>query len=116
MMSIVGPCELNKMGFYVIDLHSNLIPVRTCIMQFCELQWHTSFRMLFVRALNVMDQMLFCCIVAFQYVSIICQCEGSGKAFAKHRVEYLAISYSPCTHTWLSFPHIEILKAPCCKY
>jgi len=86
MTSIVGPCGLNKMAFYVIDLRSNLVPVRTCITQFRQLLWHTSFTMFFVRALNEMDQMLFCCIVAFQYVSIICQCEASGKAFTKHRV------------------------------
>jgi hypothetical protein len=39
-----------------------------------------------------MDQMLFCCIVVFQYVSIICQGGASAEAFAMHRVALLTIN------------------------
>jgi hypothetical protein len=38
--------------------------------------------------------MLFCCIVVFQYVSIIYQCGESANAFATRRIAQLNISKS----------------------
>ena len=52
------------------------------------------FQVSFVRASNAIDQILFCCIAVFQYVSIIYQCGASATAFATRRVAQLTISKS----------------------
>jgi len=77
----VVPCRLNKTGFNLIDLCSNLVPVWVCNIQRGLLLQHTSCKISFVRASNAMDEMLLCCIEVFQYVSIICQCGASANAF-----------------------------------
>jgi len=78
----VVPWWLNKMGFKLINLCSNLVPVWACNIQRGLLLQHTSFKISFVRASNAIHQMLFCCIVVFPYFSIICQCGPSANAFA----------------------------------
>jgi len=65
---------------------TNLVPVWVCIIHRGPLIKHTSAKISFVRASNAMDQMLFCCIAVFQYVSIICQYGVSANAFAMRRV------------------------------
>jgi len=75
-----------------IDLCSNLVQVWECNIQHVLLLQHTSFKISFVRALNAMVHMLFCCIVVFKYVSIICQCTALANTFPPHRVASLTIS------------------------
>jgi len=77
----IVPCRLNKMGFNLIDFCANLVPVWVCNIQRGPLLQHTTFKISVVRAPNAMDEMLFCCIAVFQYVSIICQCGASANAF-----------------------------------
>jgi len=52
------------------------------------------FQVSFVRASNAIDQILFCCIAVFQYVSIIYQCGASANAFATRGVAQLSVSES----------------------
>jgi len=83
------------MTFNLIDLSANLEPVRACTIQRGPLLQHTSFKISFVRASNAMDQMLFCCIAVFQYVSIIYKCGASANELAMLRVAKLTVSKSP---------------------
>jgi len=78
----VVPYWLNEMGFNLINLCANLVSVWAWNIHRGPLIQHNSFKISFVRASNAMDQMLFCCIAVFQYVSIICQCGVSANAFA----------------------------------
>jgi len=82
------------MVFNLIDLCANLVPVSACNIQCGPLLQHTSFKISFVRASNAIDQMLFCCIAVFQYVSIIYQGGASANAFATRRVAQLTVSKS----------------------
>jgi hypothetical protein len=41
-----------------------------------------------------MDEMKFCCIAVFQYVSIICQCGASADGFTMCHIAKLTISQS----------------------
>jgi len=92
MICYVVPCWLNDLGFNLINLCSNLVHDWACNIQHGPLLQHTSFKMPFVRSSNAMDRMLFCCIVVFQYVSIICQGGASANPFETGRVALLTIS------------------------
>jgi hypothetical protein len=74
------------MGFNLIDLYANLVPVLACNIHRGPLIKHTSFKIFFVRASNAMDQMVFCCMAEFQYVSIVCQYGASANGFAMRRI------------------------------
>jgi len=82
------------MGFNLIDLCANLVSVSACNIQRGPLLQHISFKISFVRASNAIDQMLFCCIAVFQYVSINYQCGASANAFATGRIAQLTVSTS----------------------
>jgi len=82
----IVPCWFDNMGFHCVDLCSNLVPFWVCNNQCVQLLQHDSFKISFVCASDAMDQMLFCCIVVFQYFSIICWCGASATAFAMHHV------------------------------
>jgi len=76
------PCWLNKMGFDLVNVCSNLVLVWAFNFQPEPLHQGTSFKISFVSASNAMDQMMFCCIVVFQYISTICQGVASANDFA----------------------------------
>jgi len=83
----VVSCKSNKLGFNHINLYSNLELVSACNVQRGLLLRHTSFKISSVHASNGMNQMLFCCITVFQYLSIICQSVASANAFETRHVE-----------------------------
>ena len=82
------------MGFSLIDLLANLVPVWPCTIQRGPLLQHTSFEIFFVRASDAIDQMLICCIALFQYISIISRCGDSANAFATRCDAQLTVSKS----------------------
>jgi len=88
------PFLIEQNGIWFLDLYSSLVPVWACNIQCGPLLQHTSFKISIVHASNAMNQMLFCCIAVFQYLSIICHCGASANAFAVNRVAQLTISKS----------------------
>jgi len=86
MLCFVDPWWLNRTGFNLIDLCSNLVPVWVCNIHRGPLLQITSCKLSFVHTSNAMDQMLFCCTVLFQYFTNICQCGASANAFATRHV------------------------------
>ena len=80
------------MGFNLIDLSANQLPVWACNIQCGWLHQHTSFKISFVRASNDTEQMLCCCIALFEYVSIFYLCRASSAKNISVQAEWLCQS------------------------
>jgi len=80
------------MGLNLIHLFANLVLVGACNIRRVPLLQHTSFIICFVHASNGIDQMLFCCCMVFQYVSIINKSGASANAFTTRWVASLVVS------------------------
>jgi hypothetical protein len=82
-------------GFNIINLCANLVPVLACNIQRGLLLQHTFFKIFIVRTTNAMDQKLFSYIAGFQSVSIVYQCGVSGNVFKMCYIATLMVSKSP---------------------
>ena len=95
----VFTCWLDTMGYNRTDLWSNRILVWVCNIWHGPLLLHSSLKLCFVLGSNALDQMLFYCIVVFQYVSITFKCGARSNGLSMHWIEYRTI------YTFLAFIH-----------
>jgi len=110
------PCWMNKMGFNLIELCSNLISVWVSNIPCGPLLQHSAFKITFVRASNATDQMLCCCIAVFQYPLYYLQVWGISWCF---RNALRCITYHPqvaSTHKQPSVTHGKLQESARCKY